>query len=282
MSRLTKRIILWVSLLTFFYVLLCTYMWAVQREKIFLPSPHLQTTPDRNGLRYEEVYIPSGSGTEGGELNGWWIPAQQAAAPVLLYLHGNINNIGANTEHAMRLHSLGYNLLLVDYRGYGKSSGGKPSEEKVYQDAEAAWDYLMKMPGAVPQRTFIYGHSLSGAIAIDLAARHAEAAGLIAESTFSSMRAIVDTQYPWLPVGLLLNQRFDSLSKIGTLKIPVLFIHGTTDTKIPYSMSQQLFDQAPQPKYLTLIAGGEHHNNSGVAWLEYRGAFMAFVQKHTQ
>ena len=282
MSLLIKRIIQGVSLLTFFYVLLSTYMWATQREKIFLPSPHLQTTPDRNGLRYEDVQIPSGNGAERGELNGWWIPAEQAGAPVVLYLHGNINNISANAEHAMRLHSLGYNLLLVDYRGYGKSSGGKPSEEKVYQDAEAAWNYLMERPGAVPQRTFIYGHSLGGAIAIDLAVRHAEAAGLIAESTFTSMRAIVDAQYPWLPVALLLNQRFDSQSKIGTLKIPVLFIHGTADTKISYSMSQQLFDQAPQPKYLTLIAGGEHHNNSGVAWLEYRAAVMAFVQKYTR
>ena len=281
MSRLIKRTILWVSLLTFFYVLLCTYMWAAQREKIFLPSPHLQTTPDRNGLRYEDVKIPSGSGAERGELNGWWIPAEQAGAPVLLYLHGNLNNISANAEHATRLHSLGYNLLLVDYRGYGTSTGGKPSEEKVYQDAEAAWNYLMGRPGAAPQRTFIYGHSLGGAIAIDLAVRHAEAAGLIAESTFTSMRAIVDEQYPWLPVALLLNQHFDSQSKIGTLKIPVLFIHGTSDSKISYSMSQQLFDQAPPPKYLTLIKGGDHNNNSGVAWLEYRSAVMAFVQKHT-
>ena len=278
--RSIKRVIQLVSLLTIFYVLVCIYMWATQRQKIFLPEPQLQTTPDRNGMRYEEVRIPSGSGAERGELNGWWIPAEQANAVTLLYLHGNFRNIGHNVEHALRLHNLGYNLLLVDYRGYGLSTGGEPSEAKVYEDAEAAWNYLLKQRGVLAQRTFIYGHSLGGAVAIDLAVHHPEAAGLIVESTFTSMTAMGNQDYPYLPISLLLNQRFDNLDKIGRLKIPVLFIHGTWDTKVPYQMSQQLFDQAPQPKYLKLIEGGEHGNSGGIAWLEYRAAVSEFVQRH--
>ena len=278
--RSTKRVIQLVSLLAIFYMLVCIYMWATQRHKIFLPEPQLQTTPDRNGMRYEEVRIPSGNGMERGELHGWWIPAEQTNAATLLYLHGNFRNIGHNVEHALRLHNLGYNLLLVDYRGYGLSTGGKPSEAKVYEDAEAIWNYLLKVRGALPQRTFIYGHSLGGAVAIDLAVHHPEAAGLIVESTFTSMTAMGKRDYPYLPISLLLNQRFDGLDKISRLKIPVLFIHGTWDEKIPYQMSEQLFDKSPQPKYLKLIEGGEHGNSGGIAWLEYRAAVSEFVQRH--
>ena len=231
-------------------------------------------------MRYEEVRIPSGNGAERGELHGWWIPAEQARAPTLLYLHGNFRNISYNSEQAMRLHKLGFNVLLVDYRGYGKSSGGEPNEAKVYEDAEAAWNYLVKQRTTAPQQTFIYGHSLGAAVGIDLAVRHPEAAGMIAESGFTSMPAMARREYSYLPVDWILNQRFDSLDKIGKLKIPALFIHGTWDKKIPYHMSQQLFDNAPQPKSLQLIEGGEHSNSGGIAWVEYRDALNAFVQKY--
>ena len=170
---------------------------------------------------------------------------------------------------------------MVEFRGYGKSTGGSPSETKIYEDAEAMWNYLVQQRGIAPQRIFIYGHSLGGAIAIDLAQHHPEAAGVIAESTFTSLPALGQLKYAYLPVGWILNQRFDSLHKIGQLKIPILLIHGTWDQKVPYQMSQQLFDQAPSPKYLTLIAGGEHSNNSGIAWLEYRDALNTFVGKHS-
>lgn len=277
-----KRVLLLAGAAVLAYLSVCGYMWNTQRQHIFEPEARLQSTPDRDGMRYEEVVIPSGSGAEHGELHGWWIAAEQAHAPTLLYLHGNFRNIGHNVEHAMRLHSLGYNLLLVDYRGYGKSSGGAPSEAKVYEDAEAAWNYLIRQRAVPPQQTIIYGHSLGGAIAVDLAVRHPEAAGLIAESTFTSMIAMAERDYGYLPIDWILNQRFDTLDKIGKLKIPVLFIHGTWDEKIPYQMSQQLFDQAPQPKALKLIDGGEHSNNSGVAWLEYRAAVSAFVRQYAR
>ncbi|MDE2117767.1 MAG: alpha/beta fold hydrolase [Betaproteobacteria bacterium] len=257
-------------------------MWSTQRQHIFEPEPLLQTTPDRIGMRYEEVRIPSGSGAEQGELHGWWIAAVQSRVPTVLYLHGNSRNISHSIEQAVRLHRLGLNVLLVDYRGYGKSSGGEPSEAKVYEDAEAAWNYLIKQRATAPQQIFIYGHSLGAAIGIDLAVRHPEAAGLIAESGFTSMPAMVEREYSYLPVDRILNQRFDSLDKVGKLKIPVLFIHGTWDRKVPYQMSQQLFDRAPQPKSLQLIEGGEHSNNGGIAWVEYRDTLNAFVHKYAR
>lgn len=280
MSIAVKRLMLLAGAAVLSYLSVCGYMWDTQRQHIFEPEALLQSTPDRDGMRYEEVRIPSGSGAERGELVGWWIPAEQAHAPTLLYLHGNFRNVSHNVEHAMRLHSLGYNLLLVEYRGYGKSSGGAPSEAKVYEDAEAAWNYLMQQRVLPPQQVFIYGHSLGGAIAVDLAVRHPDAAGLIVESSFTSMIAMGKRDYSYLPIDWILNQRFDTLEKIGQLKIPVLFIHGTWDQRIPYQMSQQLFDKAPQPKVLKLIEGGEHSNNSGIAWLEYRDTVSTFVRQY--
>lgn len=260
------------------YLGVCGYFWTAQRSFIFEPEAALQTTPDRDGLKFEPVRIPSGSGTERAELFGWWIPAEQADAPTLLYLHGNFRNVSYNVEHAMRLHRLGVNVLLVDYRGYGQSGGGMPSESKVYEDAESAWNYVSSK-GIPPKRIIIYGHSLGGAIAIDLASRHPEAAGLITESTFSSMQAMGELNYGFLPIGFLLNQRFDSIQKIGQIKIPVLLLHGTWDKKIPYGMAQQLYERAPQPKTLKLIEGGEHSNSSGIAWVEYSTAVASFIKQ---
>lgn len=289
MKNRTRRLAFGVGFLALLYASACGYMWATQRAQVFEPTPDWQTTPARMGMKYQSLRIPVGSGADRGELDAWWVPAGQAndhvkrvnEAPTLLYFHGNYRNIGNNLEHTLRLHQLGFNVLLADYRGYGKSSGGKPSESKVYEDAEAAWQYLLKQRAADPRQTFIYGHSLGGAIAINLAVHHPEAAGLITESTFTSMQAEAEVNYGFLPIGWLLNQRFESLQKVPELKIPVLFIHGTWDKKIPVSMAKQLYAAAPQPKTLVLIEGGEHNNSGGIGWVEYRDAVSAFVAKNT-
>jgi fermentation-respiration switch protein FrsA (DUF1100 family) len=278
----SKRIRWTLMLLVLVYLVLCAFMWVRQRHFIFKPRPLLQTTPERLGIKFEEVHIPSGSGTEQGDLDAWWLPADSAIAPTLLYLHGNDKNISAaiDLDRAALLHKMGYNLLMVDYRGYGKSTGGSPSEAKVYEDAEATWNYLIKQRASDPKRTFIYGHSLGGAIAIDLAVHHPEAAGLIAESNFTTMADMGKREYPFLPTEQLLNQRFDSLSKISNLRVPLLLIHGTWDRLVPYQMSQRLFDKAPQPKTLKLIEGGEHANDALIAPLEYRAAVSEFIQRY--
>ena len=280
---LMRKLRLVVGLALLLYAGECTYIWATQKSHIFEPTRIMQTTPDRLGVKYDEVTIPVGQGENRGELDAWWIPADnQKVAPTLLYLHGNDRNISDNLEHTMRLHSLGYNVLLPDYRGYGKSSGGKPSERKVYEDAEAAWQYLVKWRGIESGKTFIYGHSLGGAIAIDLAVHHPEAAGLITESTFTSMKAMGKLNYGYLPVGLLLNQRFESLKKIPALKIPLLIIHGTWDKRVPVAMGKQLYAAAPEPKKLLLINSGEHSNSSAIGWIEYRDALTDFIKKNTK
>jgi fermentation-respiration switch protein FrsA (DUF1100 family) len=258
-------------------------MWHTQRQHIFEPKPQLQSTPDRLGLKFEDVHIQSGSGTDQGDLYCWWIPAENTDAPTMLYMHGNDKNIGAarDLDSAARLHGMGYNVLTVDYRGYGKSTGGEPSEAKMYEDAESAWRYLTKQRAIDPKRTFIYGHSLGGAIAINLGLHHPNAGGVITEGTFTSMADMAERKYAYLPADLLLNQRFDSIGKLSRMKIPMLFIHGTWDRRIPYQMSQRLFESAPQPKYLKLIEGGDHGNSAMVAPLEYEAAINEFVQRYT-
>jgi uncharacterized protein len=191
---------------------------------------------------------------------------------VVLYLHGNGLNVGANVEHANRFHRLGLSVFLIDYRGYGKSQGEFPTESQVYEDAELAWDYLVKQRGLNPKQIYIYGHSLGGAIAIDLAVRHPEAAGLIVEGSFTSARAMVDFQsgvYRMFPIDLLLTQRFDSLAKVDRLQMPVLFIHGTADTVVPVEMSKKLFDAAPEPKQLYIVLDAGHNNLAEFAGNQY-------------
>jgi pimeloyl-ACP methyl ester carboxylesterase len=278
----SKRIRWTLMLAVLAYLLACTYMWATQRQHVFKPNPKLETTPDRLGMKFEEIRIPSGSGADRGLLDAWWISAGSSDAPTVLYLHGNDKNIGgaSDIDRVARLHSMGYNLFAVDYRGYGKSTGGAPTEAKAYEDAEASWDYLIRQRACDPKRTFIFGHSLGSAIAIDLAVHHPEAAGLIVENAFTSMVDMSELEYPFLPAELLLNQRFDSLSKIGNLKIPLLLIHGTWDKLVPYQMSQQLFKRAPQPKLLKLIEGGGHSNDAIIAPLEFRDAVTQFIQRY--
>ena len=208
------------------------YLWANQRELIFLPSRDVRQSPSDVDLKYEEVWVPI-LGSQPTSLHGWWLQSGDTAAPTFLYLHGNDLNIGGNVEHVARLIRLGFAVLVVDYRGYGKSGGAFPFETQVYEDAEAAWIYLVQDRRVDPAQAFIYGHSLGGAVAIQLALRHPEAAGLIVESTFTSMPEIAKTAYWMFPTDWLLNQRFDALAKVPMLKVPVLFIHGTADTEVP-------------------------------------------------
>ena len=278
-SKLINVALVLVLVTVLVYVLLCTYMWATQEQQIFEPTPVLQSNPERMGMPYKEFHIPSGTGEQRGELDAWWIPAAHGDAETLLYLHGNDRNIASNLSHMQRLHDLGYNVLMVDYRGFGKSTGGTPNEAKVYEDAESTWQFAIREGRLQPRHIFIYGHLLGGAIATELAIHHPDAGGLILESTFTSMRAMGELLYGYLPVDAFLTQRFDSIGKIGKLKMPVLLIHGTWDKEVPYEMSQQLYNAAPQPKTLVLIRGGGHGNSGSIGWVEYSDALTRFIEK---
>lgn len=264
------------------YTAACLYLFFQQTRFIFFPSSAIETTPEFFNLDYQEVWLPVK--TQSGQverMHGWWIPAPRPNAQVLLYLHGTGINIGANVAHANRFHRLGFSVLLPDYRGYGRSEGRFPTEAAVYQDASVAWDYLVQERKIQPRQIFLYGHSLGGAVAIDLAVKHPDAAGLIVESSFTSIRDIVDYQsiYRIFPIDLILNQRFDSIKKVRSLALPVLFIHGTADLRVPATMSQQLYEAAPQPKQLILIPDAGHNNTAETAGDKYFQLMQKFVQQ---
>ena len=170
-----------------------------------------------------------------------------------------------------RWKKLGYSVLAVDYRGFGQSTDISPTEEHAYEDAEAAWTYLGRLaPG---RKRLLVGHSLGGAIAVELARRHPEASGLVLEATFTSMRDMIEhTPWGFLPVGLILTQNFDALAKIGEVKVPVLITHGTRDSIVPVEMGERLYAAANAPKRFIRVEGAGHHNLSGVAFDQYRQA----------
>jgi uncharacterized protein len=300
MMLILKLSLLSGGLLGTIYLAICGVLYFRQTRMIFFPSPYVEVTPAGLGLTYEELWLPVAADTvdttaspslspspspspspSSPHLHGWWIPAIGPETGVLLYLHGNGFNIGANLAHAARFHQLGFSVLLMDYRGYGRSEGGFPNENQVYQDAEIMWQYLVQTRQIPPDRIIVYGHSLGGAIAIDLAARHPQLAGLIVDGSFTSMRQMVALSpvLRFFPIDWLLTQQFNSLEKIDNLQMPVLFIHGTADAKVPAVMSQALYEAAPQPKQLYLVPDAGHNNVAEVAGLKYLEVVQQFVQQ---
>jgi len=228
--------------------------------------------------------IPSDKGGEAQWIHVWWMPAAgaetaaaQANAPALLYLHGARWNLTGSTWRTQKWREAGFSILAIDYRGFGQSEGDMPSEKQAYEDAQAAWNWL-KTKQTDPAKRLIYGHSLGGAVAIELAThvKVGEAAGLITEATFTSISDMVkNSQWGFLPVSFLITQRFESQRKIAKVKLPKLFIHGTADRIVPWRMSQALYEAAPEPKRLIKVEGAGHSN---VVWTDFEPVKQAALE----
>jgi len=267
-----------VSVIGFAYISICLFLLFRQRHFIYRPKLELSMLPSAAAfnLPYEDVLINISGSKE--QLHGWWVPAASPQATfsiiphepvqilkspkVMLYLCGVGNNMGDYNylSRVAAFRQLGFSVLVFDYRGYGRSKGNFPSEPQVYEDANAAWNYLRDVRNIPSKQILIYGESLGGAIALDLATKHPEAGGLIMQSSFTSMLEAINYKAfsKVLPVDLILTERFNSISKIKSLQVPVLFIHGKDDPIVPSEMSQQLYNAAPEPKQLFLISGAEH------------------------
>jgi fermentation-respiration switch protein FrsA (DUF1100 family) len=239
------------------YAAICLTLWFRQTRLIFYPQPAPLSTPADVGLAYEDVWIP----VEQGHIHGWWIPSRAPNPYTALVLHGNASNVEDTLYQSQSLLAAGMAALIIDYRGYGHSSGPFPSEASVYEDAAAAWDYLTQTRQIPSETIVIFGHSIGGAIAIDLATQRPQAAGLIVKATFSSMADMMDhVGYSRFFPKWLLHQQFDSYSKIQDIPIPVFLIHGVDDTTVPFTMSEQLYSAIPGPKELWLIPQAGHND----------------------
>lgn len=275
--RKTRRLSQIGLVLVLIYSSLCGLLWISQTRLMFFPSAELKATPAAVELAYEEVWLPMPV----GKVHGWWIAASNPAAPVLFYLHGNGSNLGDLVGRARRFHDLGLAVFLIDYRGYGRSAGPFPTERRVYEDAEAGWQYLVQTRQIAPDQIHVFGQSIGGAVAIDLGTHHANAGSIIVESTFTSMREMVDYSFPLLPVPVdwLLTQRFDSLSKVRWLQVPILLIHGTADRTVPVAMSQTLFAAAASPKQIWFVPNADHNDVAQIGGAVFWRTIQDFVAR---
>lgn len=265
---------------TTLYLICCLLIRYGQNRLIFFPDSYIKSTPQKYNLDYQDVWIDVGE----DKIHGWWIDNARQTAPTLLYFHGNGSNNGDLVEIAAIFHRLGVSVLLIDYRGYGKSSPVFPNEARAYQDAEGAWQYLITDLEIEPQNIFIYGHSLGGAIAIELATRHPDMAGVILEGTFTSMREVAEF-ISWLrifPLDLLVTQHFDSISKIKSVSSPLLILHGSADDIIPVAMAKKLFAAASQPKQLVIIPEANHNGLPKFGDRQYLDSLQKFIQSDRQ
>ncbi|MFC1753376.1 alpha/beta hydrolase [Thermoproteota archaeon] len=251
-----KNIVLLVVFLGIFFV------WArnFELKNLFFPTRDFDYSPEYINLEYEDIYFET---EDGVRINAWFIPAKNKAARsgsdnfTILLCHGNGGNISHRLDKISMLNSLGLNVFIYDYRGYGKNKG-TPSESGFKLDTNAAYNYLVKEKNIPSSNIIIYGESLGGAVAVNLAVE-VEVRALILESTFTSVEDMTKMLYPFFPTVLIQN-RFDSLTKIKDVSVSKLFIHSKSDEIVPIVLGRKLYNHATEPKSFILIEGG--HNQS--------------------
>ena len=260
----------------------CVTLDEKERLWIFQPSDRSWGAGATAAVGMDEVWIDfkaktGDAGDANARLNGLWLAAGKPGtaadlkSPVLLYLHGARFNVTGSAPRMRRMQELGFSVLAIDYRGFGKSTPALPSEASAYEDARAAWDWLARKYPDRPR--YIFGHSLGGSIAINLATEVPDERGTIVEGAFTSIADVVGTsEWGWMPVSLLITQRFDALDKVGKIGSPLLVVHGGADRMILPNLGRKLFDAAAQPKLFMLVEGGSNHNTNQVGQPQYRQA----------
>ena len=261
----------------------CAVLEEKQRAWIFQPSDRSWGNTGQLAQGMEDVWIGFQSKVtqQPVKLHALWHPAEasqgatsnQAAplAPVMLYLHGARWNVEGSANRMRRMQELGFSVLAIDYRGFGKTSSELPSEEMAYEDARAAWDWLKaKYP---TRQRFIFGHSLGSAIGIELATQVDDEQGTIVEGAFTSIPDVFSTfKWGWLPVKAFITQRFDAVNKVAHIGSPLLVVHGSDDGTIQPELGRKLFEAAKEPKAFVLVEGGSHFSTNAVGQQQYRVA----------
>ena len=236
-----------------------------------LPGRALEASPGDIGLNYEDVSLTT---SDNERLHGWYVPATNPRG-ALLFFHGNAGNISHRLDSIKTFHELDLDILIIDYRGYGQSTG-KTSEQGTYLDAQAAWDYLVDTRGIPADRIIIFGRSLGGAIGTWLGVQNTPAAVII-ESSFSSGVDIARRLYPFLPIHLLTRLQYPVADYASQLNCPVLVVHSRHDEIIPFSMGQAIYAAVKQEKKF-LELRGDHNNGFIISQREYVAGFRDFTQ----
>ena len=201
-------------------------------------------------LEIDEVFLPT---PDGERLYAWWLQAPGAERTVLFF-QPNGTNISYHASRVKTFEKMGVNALLVDYRGYGLSSGRIKKEQHIYTDGWTAWNYLVDEKGIAPETIIIWGRSLGGAVAAEIA-QDTNIAALVMESTFYSLDSIASRQYWFLPTSRLLRFRFENGHKLKNIRVPVVIMHSVEDDFVPFRQAQKLYDAAGEPKTIITTTG---------------------------
>ena len=252
--------------------------WVMQRKMIYLPSGNVRS-PAEVGLVGTDVVTFS---TEDGlTLNGWFVPARApATADVMIVFNGNAGNRAYRAAIASPLAWAGIAVLLFDYRGYG-GNPGSPSEEGLLKDARAARRHVESRPGVDPTRISYFGESLGAGVAVQLALEHRPRA-LVLRSPFTSLTDMARHHFPFLPVRLLLKDRFPSIDLIARVDAPILGITAAHDSVVPAEQSRRLFEAAKEPKRLLVVEGADHNDLDLVAGRRVMAAVIGLLKELNQ
>jgi len=271
-----RRMIPWVAAAVLAYLAVVLAFWIGQNRLIYYPGPTPGPPPASASLDLREEWIET---KDGERLHAWLATPKDGRGADLgrgvLVCHGNAGNIASRIPVAEAFASFGFPTLLFDYRGYGGSSG-KPTEEGTYLDAEAAFDRFAALLGGSSPRIAVYGESLGGAVAIELARRR-KVARVLVEDTFTSLADIASGLYPWLPARTLLRNRYGSLDKVAAIGVPMLVIHSPEDDLVPFALGRKLFDAAREPKTF-LETGGRHDEGGFLDEERWRSAVRSFLE----
>jgi fermentation-respiration switch protein FrsA (DUF1100 family) len=254
-------------------LLLTAGMLVFERRLIYFPFRELASGPATLGLRHEEVWLQA---EDGVRLLAWWLPVDGARRTVLL-CNGNAGNMSYRLHRAVQMQRrLGVSVLLFDYRGYGRSEGS-PDEQGTYRDARAAWGFAVDEKRIPPADLVIFGESLGSAIAAQLSLDR-PAAALVLESPFTSVPDMARAAYPFLPpVGALIRTRYDTVSKVPGLRLPLLVLHGERDEVVPFAQGRRLFDAAPAPKRFHAIPSAGHNDTYVAGGEDYWRVLREFL-----
>ncbi len=234
-------------------MLLFLFIRLFEKSNLYFPMSSIEATPESIGLDYEKISLMT---SDGIMIAGWFIQSKKPRA-TLLFCHGNAGNISHRLEKIRILNRLDLNILIFDYRGYGRSEGS-PSEHGLYIDAETAYRYLINIKKISPEMIVVFGESLGAAVAVDLAYKH-YLGGIIIEGGFPSVRDMAKKLFPFIP-GFVYKNRFDSLKKIKHIKSPKLIFHSLEDEIVPFELGEKIFRTAVEPKKLIKLQGG--HNDA--------------------
>jgi fermentation-respiration switch protein FrsA (DUF1100 family) len=256
------------------YAGFCLIIYFRQASYVYYPDKTVDSNPEDVNLAFETVNLKT---ADGETVAGWFVPAGREKNGTVLFCHGNAGDIGDRLGSIITFHAMDLNVMIFDYQGYGRSSG-KPTEKGTYHDVRAAWDYLTKEKGFSAESIIVFGRSLGGAVAIDVA-EEVNPGMLVVESTFTSAPDMASRMFPFLPSRLVCRFKYDSIDKISNVKCPILIAHSSDDDMIPYAHGKRLFEAANDPRLFVDMTGP--HNAGGLDMdKEYQKKLKDFLSLH--